>query len=152
MAGGEWLQPAGPIEDCGRIPSTRPHPEGGVQVRGDDRLEFDGGAFHVRTGLGASIPMGAVSGEARLGLGVAAGQHEFRGSLLPSIAAALGFSFFRRHLIFAFEQSWFHIPHWTRRYASEQEWLDEGSYAKPSDARTERDWKRFIALSLGFRF
>jgi hypothetical protein len=148
----EGLVPLGPVEACLRLPRMIAVPEGGVLVRGDHRIDFEGGAAHVALGLGASIPMGFVKGEARVRIGAARGQNEFQSALLPSIAAGLVAAFFEDHVIVAFDRRWFHIPHWTMRFATEQEWIDRQDHSRPSGAGIERDWQRWTSLTFGFRF
>jgi len=142
----------GPIEGCLRLPSVSATPDGGVLVHGDDRLDLEGGAGNFTLGLGVAIPLGVVTGEAEARFGAARGQDEFRSAWLPSVTAALGVSLLNNHLIVSVDRRWYRIPHWTQHYASEQEWSDEGSLSKPDGAATQWRWKRFKALTLGFRF
>ena len=151
--GAEWIQPAGPIEDCQRLPDVSSEAGGGVLVRGDDRLNFEEGAGDLTLGLGFSLPLGAVTAEAETRMGAARGQANFRSTWLPSVTAALAVSLLNDHLILSLDRRWLRIPHWTKGYASVQQYYDEGApTSEPDDAETQWSWKQFMAVIVGIRF
>jgi hypothetical protein len=147
--GVEWIQPAGPIEDCIRLPIMRATPDGVVAVSGRDQFNLDEGGVHFQGGLGYRGPLGL---EARAKMGATRGQSAFPSEWLVSATAALGWSLWQNHLIVSLDRRWFRTPYWTQRCSTEQECLVLLSSERPEGAATRWRWRVVHALSIGVRF
>lgn len=161
--GGQWFLGTGAeafipflaVDSCEVVSPPEFLSDGGVIVRGDDRLDFGGlgSQLSIAGGYRTGSPFGADAPELRTefkaAVGLVNGHDNFESRWLPGMKLSAAVAGNRWQVVL--DRRWFSTPNWKHRYGP-GEWDHSQSFRRPEDAETVLNWRNGWSFGVAFRF